>query len=427
MSASHFRILSHTVPCSYIREYPHATANSQEDQLHLAVKQYIPLSNLDPSPGDITIIGAHANGFPKELYEPLWDDLLSQSELSSAFRIRSIWIADAAHQGQSYVLNEDKLGNDPGWFDHTRDLLHFINLYRNEMPRPIFGVGHSMGGNNLMNVALFNPRLLQGLILLDPVVQPKTAEIVKEAKAPNMAAMSTFRRDVWGSREEAKSGFERSPFYQKWDQRVLQRWGDWGRRECPTVLCPQEKKPKVTLTTPVGQEVFTFLRPNFEGNGLRNGGNVERRTHADLDPASDSSWPFYRSEPPRTFERLEEVRPSVLYVIGGESGVNTQELDKIRIERTGTGIGGSGGAPEGRVQSVTLESVGHLIPMEASEHTAKLASDWLGSEVGRWKAEEEELKKTWYTKSLLQKQIITEEWKKYVGGPPKRLSRGSKI
>ena len=27
-------------------------------------------------------------------------------------RIRAIWIADMAHQGQSYVLNEDALGND---------------------------------------------------------------------------------------------------------------------------------------------------------------------------------------------------------------------------------------------------------------------------------------------------------------------------
>lgn len=31
------------------------------------------------------------------------------------------------------------------WFDHSRDLLHMINHFREEMPRPIIGVGHSMG------------------------------------------------------------------------------------------------------------------------------------------------------------------------------------------------------------------------------------------------------------------------------------------
>ena len=49
----------------------------------------------------------------KEVYEPLWEDLYAHSKASNgAFRIRSIWIADVAHQGQSYILNEGLLGND---------------------------------------------------------------------------------------------------------------------------------------------------------------------------------------------------------------------------------------------------------------------------------------------------------------------------
>lgn len=51
--------------CQHIREYPRATSHSREAVLHLAVKQYTPLDNLDPQPGDLTIIAAHANGFPK--------------------------------------------------------------------------------------------------------------------------------------------------------------------------------------------------------------------------------------------------------------------------------------------------------------------------------------------------------------------------
>jgi hypothetical protein len=34
-------------------------------------------------------------------------------------------------------------------FDHARDLLHLINVQRDEMPRPIVGVAHSMGGTHL--------------------------------------------------------------------------------------------------------------------------------------------------------------------------------------------------------------------------------------------------------------------------------------
>ena len=60
-----FRVVEHIVPAQHIREYPRATANEQEDVLHLAVKQYIPHDNPNQQDGDVTILGAHANGFPK--------------------------------------------------------------------------------------------------------------------------------------------------------------------------------------------------------------------------------------------------------------------------------------------------------------------------------------------------------------------------
>ena len=111
MSSTYFRIDEHKVPASHIRGFPRSTATKQEEVLDLAVKQYTPLSNKSPKPGDITIIAAHANGFPKELYEPLWDELLKRCE-QHGFGIRGIWIADVVHQGWSGVLNEGKLGND---------------------------------------------------------------------------------------------------------------------------------------------------------------------------------------------------------------------------------------------------------------------------------------------------------------------------
>ena len=34
-------------------------------------------------------------------------------------------------------------------FDGSRDLLHMINHFRDEMPRPLMGVGHSLGETQL--------------------------------------------------------------------------------------------------------------------------------------------------------------------------------------------------------------------------------------------------------------------------------------
>jgi elongation factor P hydroxylase len=60
-----YRVVEHTVNCCHSREYATATVNGDADKPRLAVKQYIPLDNPNPQPGDVTIIGAHANGFPK--------------------------------------------------------------------------------------------------------------------------------------------------------------------------------------------------------------------------------------------------------------------------------------------------------------------------------------------------------------------------
>ncbi|OJJ49363.1 hypothetical protein ASPZODRAFT_1465315 [Penicilliopsis zonata CBS 506.65] len=423
-----FRVVEHTIPCQHIREYPGATANVQEDVLHLAVKQYIPLDNLDPQSGDVTIIGAHANGFPKELYEPLWEDIYARSR-SNGFRIRSIWMADVAHQGQSGVINEDLIGNDPSWLDHPRDLLHFINLKRAEMPRPIIGIGHSMGGAHLVQLCLMHPRLLHTLVLLDPVIQRETTQfdspdVVEERKhISRTTQLSTYRKDLWESRRDAAEGFQRSPFYKTWDPRVLERWVQYGLRDLPTAIHPllegtsKDGKPPVTLTTTLHQEVFTFSRPNYE---FDTGKPINKTTHPDLNPDQAGASPFYRPEPLRIFAQIPHLRPSVLYIFGGKSELSTPKLRADKIAHTGTGTGGSGGVLAGRVREVCLEEHGHLLAQEAATECAIAAAPWLGAELQRWQDEERVFHAQWSKKSKVEKLTIDAEWKKHVQMPERR-------
>lgn len=62
---SHFRVISHETRAQNTRERPGAVKTGYERELRLAVKQYVPHDNPCPGDGDVTIIGAHANGFPK--------------------------------------------------------------------------------------------------------------------------------------------------------------------------------------------------------------------------------------------------------------------------------------------------------------------------------------------------------------------------
>lgn len=119
--SSPFSVHHHTLPAQHIREYPNATLD-QHATLTLAINEYRPLDDDPSASGSITIIGAHANGLPKETYEPLWEDLYARLK-EKRIKVRAIWIADTAAQGASGVLNESLIGDDRMWGQFDRDCL----------------------------------------------------------------------------------------------------------------------------------------------------------------------------------------------------------------------------------------------------------------------------------------------------------------
>ena len=265
-----------------------------------------------------------------------------------------------------------------------------------------------------------HPRLLSTIVFLDPVIQ-------QHATAPigvSPAQASAFRRDLWPSRQEAIEAFKKQKYFQSWDPRVFERWCDFGIRENPSSVYPNEKG-SVSLTTTKHQECFMFLRPAWDGVNPDSKTIVNRKLVPDMNLTQPVTYPFYRSEPPRTLARLGELRPSALFIFGETSPMSLPDSRKLKIEMTGTTTGGSGGAKEGRVKEVVLKGIGHLVAMEATGQCAESAAKWLGPELKRWEEEQKEYLE-WTKKSLAEKQTLSEEWKRRVGGPPVRQPK-SKI
>lgn len=120
-----FSVTEHVIDGQHIHEYPRSTKTNDESvALKLAIKEYRPLHDSSSSLGSkpVTIIAAHGNGFPKEAYEPLFEEL--HQVLRG--RIRAIWFADCANQGASGVLNESILGDDR---KHKTPALPALGLY----------------------------------------------------------------------------------------------------------------------------------------------------------------------------------------------------------------------------------------------------------------------------------------------------------
>ncbi|RAK95983.1 alpha/beta-hydrolase [Aspergillus ibericus CBS 121593] len=425
MSPANFSVTDHIIPACYVREYAGSTVD-QEDQLHLHVKQYTPRDLPDPVPaGAVTIIATHAVGFPKELYEPLWDELLTRSKQSN-FHIRGIWIADVANMGMSSVLNEDKLSMDSSWMDHPRDLLLMINHFRDQMPRPLVGIGHSFGGTILTNLALMHPRLLTSLILMDPVIQLTAPPMGFNSDPTGPVNWCLYREDIWPNRASADAAHRKAS--KRWDPRCLDLMAEFGFRDLPTALHPDlpdtanPSDPPVTLTTTKYHEVLGQLRENFNARTPDGRIQIDRSTHADADPLL-ASLPVYKPEPSSTWHKLPFLRPSTLFLLGEYTYLR---LDQLRegAKRCGQGVGGSGG--NDKVKEITIPKRGHFFPFESVVETAGYCAGWLDEVVGQYG----EAERVWSEKRKQMTKrdhlVLSDEWRRVLK-PPARPVRKNKL
>ncbi|KAJ5093372.1 hypothetical protein N7456_009233 [Penicillium angulare] len=418
MSSSPFAVAEHLIDASYIREYPHATT-TQEAPLKLAVKKYTPVDNPNPQPGDITLVAVPGNGLPKELLEPLWAEIMSRAR-QDGFRIRAIWCTESVHQGYSGVANESYLGNDPSWFDMSRDTLHMINHFRDDMPRPIMGVGHSLGGVQQILLSLIHPRVFTSMILIDPFIHN-----MPDGGGPAWIGAFAKRPDVYPSREFATK--VSAKLMKTWDPRVLELWSKHGFRDLPTAIHPEtdssdDSRP-VTLTSNKHQETFSYIRPNFNRHkelGLPDDQDVlgdegppaphDALTVPDMRGALYANQRFYRPEPLFAWDALPSVRPSVLYVNGAKSGLWLSGHLAEAAERTGTGAGGSGGKAYGRVKEVIIPKSGHHVHLEKVAETAGAIGPWLASEGQKWAEDEKRLAENWASRSVKSRSTLDKDW-----------------
>lgn len=410
---SSFRTIEHSFPAQHIREYPQAISTFQEDVLNISVKQYIPLNTACESDA-VTIIAAHASAFPKELYEPLWEDLLSQSH-KAGYSIRSIWMCDVANQGASYVLNESKTGIDPNFGDHARDLLAMINHFRSEFTRPIVGIGHSMGASALINLSHMHPRLLSSLVLIDPVIPFKANPSLWP-----MLRLSSHRKDYWKNRTEAEATFRKNSLVKRFDQRVVEKILMHSIRPTPTLLYPQatpdnkdeEQQQAYTLITPKHQEAASIARPNYEDVSVLSSPNVQDRyRYPDVWPDAPYKSPFYKSEGRAAWMFLPHLRPSVFWLYGADSYAADPEERQSKMERTRTGWNGSGGAPLGRVKEALVQGSGHFVCMEKVNDCAIEISGFLESEMEVWReGEKSSIDQDWGSKDVVERQKLDEKW-----------------
>lgn len=281
-----FTLSTHIIPAAHLRTLPYAPTpapapaglskderekHNQEIRIKLRVLASPPPSSGHPmllwnclnryvrkgATGDgLTLFFTHANGFPKEVWEPVIKRILNSP---SGEQVDEIWSWEAVQHGDSYLLNGESLGYLFDWADNGRDILNFMHYFIpsriTDAPLPtnlqrvsseetrcrqtqgfkrrtILGIGHSYGGCTTVFAALENPKVFSSLILVDPVIiKPYDQEEDQgqvDARVTGLLNGALNRRSVWPSKEEALAGFQKNPFFNSWDPEVLKIYVECG-------------------------------------------------------------------------------------------------------------------------------------------------------------------------------------------------------
>ena len=222
--------------------------------------------------------------------------------------------------------------------------------------------------------------------------------------------------------------FAANRFYQQWDQRIFSKWNEHALRELPTEEHPLSTQSEisdsipVTLTTTKAQEVYFYMRANYADQRLL---QLDENFNRDMHPDDIDDSPFARPECQALFRKLPELKPSTLYIFGNQSEASTPKLRHEKMQLTGIGIGGSGGAAEGKVQEAVLEC-GHLAVMERPTECADAAVSFIDRELSRWESEEEERKRRSQSLSRRERVSINDKWLQKVEELSKQGESGSK-
>ena len=388
MSCEMWNVSEHVIPAAHIRGFARGVNDEGSACLRLSVKEYIPKTNTNPQPGDVTLIMVHGVGSSKESYEPFFDELLKCD-----LRIRAVWAADAVNNAASYIINQTKLGDEPHWFDFPRDLMQMINHFQDRMPSPVVGLGQSLGNVSTIMMSVWHPRLFSGIVMIEPGLGPGFGQTPLTGAAAQYfpAVLTVKRKDTWPSREAAREHLLKTPYYGAFDPEVFERVMKYDLRNLdpePSNVFSDTKKPRpVTLTTPKAVEASTWMRPDPPLPGVPESPDYASRSKDSMVVAG-----FYRPEAAEIYGSLPHVYPSTLFVWGDRSPVSVPSMRNNYLKTTGTGKGGNGGVARGRVKEAFVSGARHPAPLEKPEGTAKAVAPWLKEQMAIWKEEAERRK-----------------------------------
>lgn len=185
-------------------------------------------------PGLAPVLLVHATGF----HARCWDQVVKHLP---GREVIAVDMRGHGRSGKDAAINWDAFGQD------------LLALVRHLELRGAVGVGHSMGGHSLVQVAAEEPDAFCRLVLLDPVIMEPEFYTARPSWGEDAEHPTAKRRNHWRSWQEMRDRFaDRLPF-SAWDPAVLEDYCRWGLLPDPdggegwVLACPPQIEAAVYM------------------------------------------------------------------------------------------------------------------------------------------------------------------------------------
>ncbi len=296
--------------------------NTQENFTRISVSAAIGafsiLTNNLPGP---QIHFAHANGFNGQTYLPLLNELAKDHKVTA-------WDA-RGHGNTSVPADPDMLDS---WLHFRDDLIQVLDFIG-----PSFLVGHSMGATTSLLAAAKRPDLVLGLVLIDPVVVPRTLRLLTN---PMMIAARLLGRRI---PNPLSRGAEK-------------RRSSWLDTEA---ILEQYR----------GRGIFKSWQPGFLENYIEGGTYLKNDGQVGLSCAPDWEAAIFECVPFETWSEIRQVQCSITIVSGEHRSTCPESRAVQLLARSGSQRNGANTACS------TVAGTSHFLPMENPSAVATIIKD----------------------------------------------------
>ncbi|KAG0052111.1 hypothetical protein BGZ83_002989 [Gryganskiella cystojenkinii] len=293
---SRFNVVRHTIPAS-------------SENFSLACKTYKRISSAQLNkPTTPPLLFAHANGFHKEIWEPV------MARLTYPWSESDMYAFDCRNMGDSALLNKAVLEDQFDWYWYARDILQFIDTFG---LRNTIGVGHSILAEYL------RPGTFSAIIAIDPTMFPR-GFYNNAPLAENPLGQATLkRRDTWKDRIDARDSLLSKKFFRTFHPESLEIYLEHGMIDGVRA----DGSSFLTLKGPKFQEAITFAN---KGTALFD-----------------------------TYHRLKDLHIPVHIISGETSEINSWDLVNMKREQCRFG------------SLDIIKGAGHLVSLEKPEEAGK--------------------------------------------------------